>query len=117
VHIPVIVLTAILAAVFLGTAVPKLTGQAQMRERMDHLGVSPGLTRVLGVLEIAAVAGLLLGLLWAPLGIAAAVGLTLQMVGAVIYHARAKDPAPMTLTPVVFAVAAVALVVLHVLKG
>ncbi|MFI7650452.1 DoxX family protein [Micromonospora sp. NPDC049460] len=116
-HIPVIVLTAILAAVFLGTAVPKLTGQAQMRERMDHLGVSPGLTRVLGVLELAAVAGLLLGLLWAPLGIAAAVGLALQMVGAVVYHARAKDPAPMTLTPVIFAVAAVALVVLHVLKG
>ncbi|MFG3423337.1 DoxX family protein [Micromonospora sp. NPDC048063] len=116
-HIPVIVLTAILAAVFLGTAVPKLTGQAQMRERMDHLGVSPGLTRVLGVLELAAVTGLLLGLLWAPLGIAAAVGLALQMVGAVVYHVRAKDPAPMTLTPVIFAVAAVALVVLHVLKG
>ncbi|MGW4501005.1 DoxX family protein [Micromonospora sp. NPDC004336] len=116
-HIPVIVLTAILAAVFLGTAVPKLTGQAQMRERMDHLGVSPGLTRVLGVLELAAVAGLLLGLLWAPLGIAAAVGLALQMVGAVVYHARAKDPAAMTLTPVIFAAAAVALVVLHVLEG
>ncbi|MER5336857.1 DoxX family protein [Micromonospora sp. NPDC002717] len=116
-HIPVIVLTAILAAVFLGTAVPKLTGKAQMRQRMDHLGVSPGLTRVLGVLEIAAIAGLLLGLLWAPLGIAAAVGIALQMVGAVVYHARAKDPAAETLTPVVFAVAAVALVVLHVLKG
>ncbi|SCL71956.1 DoxX-like family protein [Micromonospora citrea] len=116
-QIPVIVLTAVLAAVFLGTAVPKLTGQAQMRERMDHLGVSPGLTRALGVLELAAVAGLLLGLLWAPLGIAAAVGLALQMVGAVVYHARAKDPAAMTLTPVIFAVAAVALVVLHVLEG
>ncbi|MFG3715733.1 DoxX family protein [Micromonospora sp. NPDC047730] len=116
-HIPVIALTVILAAVFLSTAVPKLAGQAEMRRRMDHLGVSPGLTRVLGVLELAAVAGLLLGLLWAPLGIAAAVGLALQMVGAVVYHARAKDPAPMTLTPVIFAVAAVALVVLHVLKG
>ncbi|KAB1152819.1 DoxX family protein [Micromonospora sp. DT46] len=116
-HIPILVLTLILAAVFLGTAVPKLTGQAQMRERMDHLGVSPGLTRLLGVLELAAVAGLLLGLLWAPLGIAAAIGLALQMVGAVVYHARAKDPAPMTLTPVIFAVAAVALVVLHVLEG
>ena len=116
-HIPVIALTVILAAVFLSTAVPKLAGKAQMRQRMDHLGVSPGLTRVLGVLELAAVAGLLLGLLWAPLGIAAAVGIALQMVGAVVYHARAKDPAAETLTPVIFAVAAVALVVLHVLKG
>ncbi|MFG3708779.1 DoxX family protein [Micromonospora sp. NPDC047670] len=116
-RIPVIVLTLILAAVFLGTAVPKLTGQAQMRERMEHLGVSPGLTRVLGVLELAAVAGLLLGLLWAPLGVAAAVGLALQMVGAVVYHARAKDPAAMTLTPAVFAVAALALAYLHLRQG
>ncbi|MGK5673459.1 DoxX family protein [Micromonospora sp. URMC 106] len=116
-RIPVIVLTLVLAAVFLGTAVPKLTGQAQMRERMAHLGVSPGLTRGLGVLELAAVAGLLLGLLWAPLGVAAAVGLALQMVGAVVYHARAKDPAAMTLTPVVFAVAALALAYLHLRQG
>ncbi|MER7415887.1 DoxX family protein [Micromonospora peucetia] len=114
---PILVLTLILAAVFLGTAVPKLTGQTQMRERMDHLGVSAGLTRVLGVLELAAVAGLLLGLLWPPLGIAAAIGLTLQMVGAAVYHARAKDPVGMTLTPVIFAAAAVALVVLHVQQG
>ncbi|MEU4775668.1 DoxX family protein [Micromonospora sp. NPDC023644] len=116
-HIPILVLTLILAAVFLGTAVPKLTGQTQMRERMDHLGVSPGLTRLLGVLELAAVAGLLLGLLWPPLGIAAAIGLALQMVGAVVYHARAKDPAAMTLTPVIFALAALALVFLHVRQG
>ncbi|MBU8861760.1 DoxX family protein [Micromonospora chalcea] len=116
-EIPVLVLTLVLAAVFVGTAVPKLTGQAQMRERMDHLGVSPGLTRVLGVLELAAVAGLLLGLLWPPLGIAAAIGLALQMTGAVVYHARAKDPAATILTPVIFAVAALALVYLHVRLG
>lgn len=116
-EIPVLVLTLVLAAVFVGTAVPKLTGQAQMRERMDHLGVSPGLTRVLGVLELAAVAGLLLGLLWPPLGIAAAIGLALQMTGAVVYHARAKDPAAMILTPAIFAVAALALVYLHVRLG
>ncbi|MGX1618163.1 DoxX family protein [Micromonospora chalcea] len=116
-EIPVLVLTLVLAAVFVGTAVPKLTGQAQMRERMDHLGVSPGLTRVLGVLELAAVAALLLGLLWPPLGIAAAIGLALQMTGAVVYHARAKDPAATILTPVIFAVAALALVYLHVRLG
>lgn len=116
-EIPVLVLTLVLAAVFAGTAVPKLTGQAQMRERMDHLGVSPALTRVLGVLELAAVAGLLLGLLWPPLGVAAAIGLALQMTGAVVYHARAKDSAATILTPVVFAVAALALVYLHMRLG
>ncbi|MFI7335329.1 DoxX family protein [Micromonospora aurantiaca (nom. illeg.)] len=116
-EISVLVLTLVLAAVFVGTAVPKLTGQAQMRERMAHLGVSPGLTRALGVLELAAVAGLLLGLLWPPLGIAAAIGLALQMAGAVVYHSRAKDPAATILTPVIFAVAALALVYLHVRLG
>ncbi|MEV7268121.1 DoxX family protein [Micromonospora aurantiaca] len=116
-EISVLVLTLVLAAVFVGTAVPKLTGQAQMGERMDHLGVSPGLTRALGVLELAAVAGLLLGLLWPPLGIAAAIGLALQMAGAVVYHSRAKDPAATILTPVIFAVAALALVYLHVRLG
>ncbi|WP_433393213.1 DoxX family protein [Micromonospora sp. KLBMP9576] len=114
---PIVVLTLFLAAVFLATAVPKLTGQAQMRERMAHLGVSEPLTRVVGMLELAAVAGLLLGLLWAPLGVAATVGLTLQLAGAVVYHARAKDPIGMTLTPAVFAVATVALAYLHVRQG
>ncbi|BCJ69263.1 DoxX family protein [Polymorphospora rubra] len=112
-RIPILVLTLILALVFLATAVPKLTGQAAMRERMDHLGVSPGLTRLLGVLEIAAIAGLLLGLLWPPLGIAAAIGLALQMVGAVVYHARAKDPVGVSAVPAVFAVIAVVLAYLH----
>ncbi|MEU6076744.1 DoxX family protein [Micromonospora sp. NPDC047074] len=116
-RIPIIVLTLSLAVVFVTTAIPKLTGQALMRERMAHLGVSEQLTRVLGVLELAAVAGLLLGLLWPPLGIAAAIGLALQMVGAVVYHARAKDPIGMILTPAVFAIAAVALVYLHVRQG
>ncbi|MGB2571546.1 DoxX family protein [Micromonospora citrea] len=116
-RIPVVVLTLILASVILAVAVPKLTGQAQMRERMAHLGVSPGLTRLIGGLEIAAVAGLLLGLLWPPIGVAAAVGLTLLMIGAAVYHARAKDPVPMTVVPVVFALAAGALAVLHVVNG
>jgi hypothetical protein len=117
VRIPLVTLTLILASVMLAVAVPKLTGQAQMRERMAHLGVSAGLTRLIGGLEIAAVVGLLLGLLWAPIGVAAAVGLTLLMIGAAVYHARAKDPVQMTVVPVVFALAAGAVAVLHVVNG
>ncbi|SCL14192.1 DoxX-like family protein [Micromonospora nigra] len=116
-RIAIITLTVILASVFLAVAVPKLTGQAQMRDRMSHLGVSAGLTRLLGVLEIAAVVGLLLGLLWWPVGVAAAIGVTLQMIGAVVYHARARDPLPVTLVPLAFALAAAALAVLHVANG
>lgn len=115
--IPVVVLTLLLAAVILAAAVPKVAGQAQMRERMAHLGVSPSHIRMIGGLELLAVAGLLLGLLWWPIAAAAAVGLTLLLIGAAGYHARAKDPIPAVLVPVVFAVAAAVLAVLHVLNA
>jgi uncharacterized membrane protein YiaA len=112
---PLIVLTVILAAVFVATAVPKFTGQRRMREQMDHIGVSVGLTKIIGGLELAAVVGLIVGLYWAPAGIAAAVGLVLQMIGAVVYHLRARDPFPVSLTPLVFAVMAGAVAALHLL--
>lgn len=115
--IPVVVLTLLLSAVIVAAAVPKLAGQAQMRERMAHLGVSPGRTRMIGGLEIIAVAGLLLGLLWWPIAVAAAVGLTLLLIGAAVFHARAKDPVPAILVPVVFALATAALAVLHVIDA
>ena len=42
-------------------------------------------------LEFAAAAGLLLGIRWAPLGIAAATGMTLYFVGAIVAHVRVND--------------------------
>ncbi|MFG2302535.1 DoxX family protein [Actinacidiphila glaucinigra] len=112
---PIIALTIILVSVLGALAVTKLTGQVQMRDRMAHLGVSSGLTRLIGVVEVAAIVGLLTGLVWPPLGVAAAVGLVMQLTGAAIFHARAKDPVPVAAVPVVFAVAATALAVLHVI--
>ena len=41
--------------------------------------------------EFAGAAGLLLGLAWAPLGIAAAVGLILYFIGAIVAHLRVGD--------------------------
>ena len=52
-RIPVVVLTVILVSVLLAVAIPKLTGQMQMRDRMTHLGVSSDITRLIGVLEVA----------------------------------------------------------------
>jgi len=42
-------------------------------------------------LEFAAAAGLLLGIGWAPLGVAAAAGMTLYFVGAIAAHVRVHD--------------------------
>ncbi|QNP74353.1 DoxX family protein [Streptomyces roseirectus] len=44
-----------------------------MRRAADHLGMPVRLYRVVGALEVAGVAGLLTGLTWVPLGVAAAI--------------------------------------------
>ena len=44
-----------------------------------------------GVAELAAAAGILIGLWWHPLGLAAAAGMTLLLLGALITHRRAAD--------------------------
>jgi uncharacterized membrane protein YhaH (DUF805 family) len=43
------------------------------------------------VAELAAAAGILMGLRWHPLGLAAAAGMAVLLTGAVIAHRRAKD--------------------------
>ncbi|WP_406387738.1 DoxX family protein [Streptomyces sp. NBC_00887] len=45
----------------------------------------------LGVAQIAGAGGLVIGLWWVPLGIAAASALTLYFIGAVATHLRASD--------------------------
>jgi hypothetical protein len=114
-HIPIYVLTAILAAGFIALAAPKLAGQAQMVARMAHIGVSAPQTRLLGMIELAAVAGVVLGLFWWPLAVAATIGVTLQMIAAIFLHARAKDPANIISAPIFFLCVAVGLAVLHVI--
>jgi hypothetical protein len=58
------------------------------------LGLPVGLPlyRAIGALELLAAAGLLAGLVFVPLGIAAAAGLVLLMLAAIVYHVRAGDP-------------------------
>ena len=43
------------------------------------------------LLELAGVAGVLVGLAWPPIGIAAAIGLALLSIGAIAFHIRASD--------------------------
>jgi hypothetical protein len=87
----VIALTA-LAAVALGAAGgAKVAAVPDMRRRADHLGFSVTAYRLIGSLELAGVAGLIVGLAIPALAMAAAVGLLLMMVGAVISHLRAGD--------------------------
>jgi uncharacterized membrane protein YphA (DoxX/SURF4 family) len=63
-----------------------------MVEAAEHLNFSVPQYQLIGVAELAGAAGLIIGLWWAPLGIAAAVGLVLTMIGAVYFHNKHHDP-------------------------
>ncbi|MEV0587124.1 DoxX family protein [Nonomuraea sp. NPDC050310] len=110
-------LSVILAISFLGSGAMKLFGQAKVVAGLKELGVSRQMTAVIGALELAASAGLLIGIAVRWLGVAAAGGLVLLMIGAVVTHVRAGDygdpkrrpPALMPVFLVVFSAVTLAL--------
>ena len=61
------------------------------RPDAGHFGIPWPRYRLIGVAELAAAAGILIGLWWHPLGLAAAAGMTLLLLGALITHRRAAD--------------------------
>lgn len=64
----------------------------------------------LALLDIAGTVGLLVGIWWRPLGIAAAIGVILYFTGALIVHVRAKDTKGMPMPAALLVVAVLALV-------
>jgi hypothetical protein len=110
-----VVVTVLLAALFTFSASIKLLGVARSLQIRDHLGVKPMQWRLIGVLELAGVAGVLIGLLWSPIGIAAAIGLALLSIGAIAFHLRASDGAVDTAPAVIGVALGVAAAVLHTL--
>lgn len=103
-----VVVVSIGLAVFLAVAgVMNVFFMKRSREDAAHIRISSGLTRFIGWCLIAAVIGLCAGLVWGPLAIAAAIGVLLLMVGAVIFHRRVGDSVvQMTRALLVFAMAA-----------
>ena len=110
-----VIVTLLLAALFAFAASIKLLGVSQSLAIRDHLGVSPLQWRLIGTLELAGVAGVLVGLAWSPMGIAAAIGLALLSIGAIVFHIKASDRF-VEMAPAVVGVAlAAATAVLHTL--
>jgi hypothetical protein len=108
-----VVVTLLLAALFTFASSIKLLGVPKSLEIRDHLGVSPIQWRIIGALELAGVAGVLAGLLWPPIGIAAAIGLILLSIGAVAFHLRASDRVADMVPAVIGVALAAATAVLH----
>jgi DoxX-like family len=86
-----VIVTALLAALFGFASLIKLVGLRQSLAIRDHFGVKPVQWRLIGLLELAGVAGVLVGLAWPPIGVAAAIGLALLVLGAIVFHVRASD--------------------------
>ena len=84
-----VILSVVLALLFLLTGSGKVLGLAFANRNRERLDVSPTFWRITGVLEWAGAVGLIAGV-WVPaLGVAAAVGLGVLMVGAVVARLRA----------------------------
>ena len=86
-----VTISLLLAAACLLPAVGKLTGQPRMRESAAHFGIPWPRYRLIGIAELAAAAGILIGLWWHPLGVAAAAGMAVLLTGAIVTHRKAAD--------------------------
>jgi uncharacterized membrane protein YphA (DoxX/SURF4 family) len=97
-----VTISLLLATACLLPAAGKLLGHPRMRQSAKHFGIRWPRYRLIGVAELAAAAGVLAGLWWPPLGVAAATGMVVLLIGALTTHRRAldstKEMAPALLT-------------------
>lgn len=91
-HISALVLSVLLALAMLMSGSLKFFPTERITRLMAAVGVSGRALAALGTLQVAAAAGLLIGIWFVPLGIAAATGLILYFAGAIMAHLRASDP-------------------------
>jgi hypothetical protein len=103
------VIGILLAAVLVASAVAKLTQNKGIVESLTGVGVPLRMFPFLAACEIAGALGLLIGLWYAPLGIAAAIGLVLYFIGAVGTHLRKRDFKGLPTAAVILVAAAVTL--------
>ncbi|MFD9243344.1 DoxX family protein [Streptomyces sp. NPDC059556] len=85
------VLTVVMSALLLLSAGAKSLRTRRITEQMSTLGVPQGMMAFLIGAQIAGAAGVIAGLWWGPVGIAAAIGLVLYFAGAVAFHLRVGD--------------------------
>jgi len=86
-----IVVTVLAAAANIFSAILDFIRFKQILINMARVGVSESWITILGILKAAGAVGLLIGIGVPLVGIAAASGLTLFFVGAIVTHLRAHD--------------------------
>jgi hypothetical protein len=108
-----VTVSALLATLMAYAAVRKLSHQPEVVAGYARVGVPEERLDLLAVSLLAGAAGLLLGLLWAPLGVAAAVAAVLYFLVAIAAHVRSDDLDHIP-TPIAMEALAVAATVLRV---
>ncbi|SEK86755.1 DoxX family protein [Rhodococcus maanshanensis] len=111
-----VIVTVLLAALLGFAAIRKLSHRDRVVREYAGLGVPENRLNPLAGILLAGAAGLIAGLAWAPLGIAAAIGLVCYFTAAVIVHIRAHDAKHLP-TPLTYAALAVAALVLRLASG
>ncbi|MFE7927655.1 DoxX family protein [Streptomyces sp. NPDC057456] len=108
------VLSVLLAVVGLAAGLPKALLKGSIPAQLQSPGgLSAPLVRFIGLAELAAATGLIAGLFWQPVGVAAALGFAVLLVGAVGFHAKSGDYAnPETrgnaMAPIILTIIAIA---------
>jgi len=87
----IISLGGVLATVFTTLGIAKLVPVPAMRTAAAHLGYTTGQYRAIGAVEFAGAIGVSIGLAVHPIGVAAAIGLVLLMLGAARAHIANRD--------------------------
>ncbi|MEU6205310.1 DoxX family protein [Micromonospora musae] len=109
-----LVVSIAFAALLTVSAVGKLKHDPMQMKTLERVG-GMKLRPLLAFLELAGAAGLLAGLLWWPLGVAAGVGLVLYFAGAIGAHLRVRDR--MILPPALLLVVSLAAGALRLASG
>jgi DoxX-like family len=112
VFVATVIVSVVLAALLAVAAGRKLSHREHVVASYARLGVPEDRLNYLAVILLAGAAGVIAGLVWAPIGVAAAIGVVCYFVGAVVFHLRAREIRTLP-TPVAFAVMAAAALVLR----
>ncbi|MFI6483880.1 DoxX family protein [Nonomuraea sp. NPDC050663] len=111
-----VVVSLILAALLVYSAVRKLSHREEVVRTYARAGVAEPRLNLLAALLLAGAAGLVGGLAWAPLGLAAAIALACYFLAAVFFHVRAHDLRNLP-TPLVYLALAIIVIVLNRTAG
>lgn len=86
-----VIVASVLAAALTASAAMKLSHSPKVVEFYGSVGVPEDKLNYLAALLLAGAGGLVAGLFWPPIGVAAAACLILYFAGAIGFHLRARD--------------------------